>query len=594
MQMYQLRPISDRAFWGRAFETVAGKQLLASIRGSLPEVADRLPMPTAADFLAARRSNDRNRVDIHWQKHRMQFAELVANRLADGAATDDRLLNWIFDYAFEATWAVSAHLPERDLPVAARPTLDLAACELAADLAEAREVLAPWIAEQSASLVDSLIVELDRHALTPLAEHEMPHWASGKAGWVNNWSGVCGGAMLMACQSMEAQGFARPAARKRAIEALHVFWDRAFTASGECDEGPGYFNYGVEFGVMPLMRMTCQQIEAEFNVARIKQVAAYLERCHVYGNHFYAANDSGPFLRACSYYIPWLAEFADSNFLRWWHQEFPNSAPGRRLPMLLRQLAMAEELENAPKRPIAAPAPQPARLLPDQQIAIIQRPSQHGLFTFGISGGNNGESHNHNDLGSFQVLLNGVAWVPDMGMPQYTTDFFSSVRYTKYMVAASSGHCCPQINGHEQRAGHDACGTILAYEPEAGKIALDLSSAYPAEAGLQKWTRSAAVPTGEASARITDSYTLKTAGPVVHRIWLREKPTVNGQTLQIGPVRLTVTGQAERVEVKEFACDDPRLLLREHTPSGKVYRADFTYRCPAGQPLTVETLIHLV
>lgn len=592
MKMYQLRPISDRAFWAQAFATETGRQLLTTIRSHLAEVEPRLPMPTAADFLAAKRTNNRGVVDHHWQKHRVHFAALAANRLADGIATDDRLLNWIFDYAFEATWAVSAHLPDRDLPIAAHPTLDLAACELAADLAEAREVLLPWIAEQSPSLVDSLVTEIDRHALTPFAEDKLPGWASPTTDHHNNWSGVCGGAMLMACQSMAAQGFPRPSARQHAIQALHLFWERAFTPSGECDEGPGYFNYGVEFGVMPLMRMTVEQIAAEFDVARIKQVAGYLERCHIYGNHFYAANDSGPFLNANSYYIPWLAEFTNSSFLRWWYSTYPNTAPGRRLPMLLRQLLPCSLQQPQTVAP-PAPAPQSARLLPDQRIAIFQRPSQRGLFTFGITAGHNNESHNHNDLGTFQVLLNDIAWVPDLGMPQYTTDFFSSVRYTKYIVAASSGHCCPQISGHEQRAGHEAAGVVLAYDSEAGKIAFDLSSAYPAEAGVQRWTRSAAVPPGEPSARITDTYTLKTAGMIVHRIWLRERPIVTGQSLQVGPICITVTGNAQCVEVQEFACNDERLMLREHTPSGKLYRIDFTYRCPAGEPLTVETMIRL-
>jgi hypothetical protein len=224
-------------------------------------------------------------------------------------------------------------------------------------------------------------------------------------------------------------------------------------------------------------------------------------------------------------------------------------------------------------------------------VAIFQRPSAAVLATFTLGGGHNAESHNHNDIGTFQVLLNDVAWILDLGTPHYQTDFFSSVRYSKYMIASSSGHCCPQINGHEQREGRDAQAKILAYEPDAGRFSLDCTLAYSPEAGLQRWTRQLLAPPSQAAAVVTDHFTLGKDGQIIHRLWFRQKPTVQGQVITCGPVQVQISPAPERTEILEFACDDPRLLMREHTPDGKVYRLDLTYRCPAAKEVGIATSI---
>jgi hypothetical protein len=439
------------------------------------------------------------------------------------------LLNWVFDLLFEPTWTVSAHLPQNDLPRASKPTMDLASCEMACEFAELREAMLPWLQSQSGTLDQSIIEEIDRRTLTPLLR-ETPWWADPAEEVLNNWSGVCGGALLTACLSLEAQGFARPQAKRKLIEVLHLFWNRAFTATAECDEGPGYWSYGVAYGCMPLMRLTRQQIEADFDVARIRAVAQYPERIHIHNGYFLSTNDSVSRVAAPLWYVPWLAEFAESSFLRWWAAHYPRMHP-RSINTLLR------DLWQVTQEPVPAPAAPPAiaaRYLEDQQIAIFQRPNAGPLFTFAIGGGHNGESHNHNDLGAFQVILDDVPWILDLGQPHYNTDFFSAKRYEKYIVAASSGHCCPAINGFEQRAGKDAAGVVLASDLERGRLSLDLTTAYPAAAGLKKWHRSSIVPPGAAEARVTDVFQLASDGVFTHRLWFREMPRVQGATVTCG------------------------------------------------------------
>ncbi len=589
MSIFTIHPFGSH-FWSEFRCSPEGQALRELLSKSLADAPARAPRPSASDFLAAKRHNRRDIVDNHWQIDRYTLSCLVADRLLNDSVDDDRLLDWIFDMMHEATWAVAAHLPNLDLPRSSQPTLDLASCEFACSLAELREVLLPWLQQQSRTLDMSIIDEIDRRILTPFAQEDRWHWADPNSEIINNWSGVCGGAVLDTCLSLEAQGFPRPEAKRKAIAALNLFWDRAFTATGECDEGPAYWNYGVSMACLPMMRMTREQIEAEFDVARIRAVANYMEKIHIHNGYFLATNDSVSRLHAASWYAGWLAEFVDSDFLRWWSSTSPTKTI-HRVTMMLRHCWQAT---RPPVKQVPAPSCVPVRYLSDQQTGIYQRPTAGGpLFTFSIGGGHNAESHNHNDLGAFQLILDDVPWIIDVGQPHYLTDFFSSKRYEKYICAASSGHCCPAINGCEQRAGRIAAGVVLERNDDAGKLALDLTSAYGPEAGLKLWHRESVVPPGVAEARVRDSYELERDGVITHRLWFRQRPDVDGTTITCGPVVVKISVAPEKAQIHEFDGQDPRLLLREYPAGHKIYRVDMDYRLPQGKGMEVSTTIGL-
>lgn len=589
--------IEDRATWMRIAKDPGAAALIEKQIGKLDDIAPTMPLPTAADYLAARRSNDRGRLDDHWRKVRPNVARLTVHRLLediDPNDPDDRLLNWTFAFTYQPTWVISAHLPKNDLPLSGEGQLDLSGCESAGELAELREVLLPWMYGQTQTLGDSIVREIDRRVLVPFMASDVPAWWAKVDAKrtderrLNNWTGVCAGSILAACLSLEATGVARPEARRRALTLLKVFFDVAFGEGGECEEGIGYWNYGVEFALLGMMRLTRDELRASFDLDRIKLVAAYPERCHIAGKTFFAGNDSQTTATTSPSVMPWLADLVGSDFLHWWSGQ-PGSAPPRTVPHLLRQLQRPTPAATLP----AAPTHEPNRYLPDQQAAIFQRPNKAGLFTLTITGGTNGELHNHNDLGTFQLFLDERPIIPDLGAPEYVTDFFDDkVRYTKYLVAASGGHCCPSINGIEQRAGKEAAGKLLAWRPESGEIALDLTSAYPPEARLKRWTRSGHVPNDDAVAILTDEYELEADGSVVHRIWFVDEPKIGegNATIEVPKAAaVNMEPKPDAVEVLKIAAGDERLMLRAFPKKKMLYRVDLTYRAAAGKTLTITT-----
>ncbi|HYW80330.1 MAG TPA: heparinase II/III family protein, partial [Thermoguttaceae bacterium] len=120
----------------------------------------------------------------------------------------------------------------------------------------------------------------------------------------------------------------------------------------------------------------------------------------------------------------------------------------------------------------------------DAQILICRpAPEQTDAMAVAIKGGHNNEHHNHNDVGSYLVVLGGDAPLVDPGAEIYTARTFSSRRYESD-VLNSFGHPVPLVAGQMQRPGRQAAGKILQTEftDQTDTIAIDLRAAYDVDA----------------------------------------------------------------------------------------------------------------
>lgn len=536
-------------------------------------------MPLASDYLAARRHNDRSRLDRHWGGVVPKWTALIVRRLLlglDENDLDDKLLDWTWAHLTQATWTVSAHLPDKDLPAGGLPVLDLASCERSMQFAEMREVLLPWIESVSGVLAERIVYEIDTRILTPYAEGVRVWWDERE--FSNNWLGVCAGSILAACCSLEAQGQARPEAKARAVKGLQKFFRDSFTPGGECDEGIGYWAYGVGFACHGLSRLTREEFQSAFDPDRFRLIADYPRRAHLFDNCFYCGNDGGMRASADHSFIPWLSEAAGSP----WLADFAREYPARHAARLGQALRILEAPDLGAPTGSLAPATTEPVLLEDQQAAILR--AAGGRLVANFSGGNNAENHNHNDLGHFVVACDGRVIVPDLGAPKYTSDFFGPNRYT-YLSASSRGHCCPIVGGHEQRAGKEAAGEIVAWKPPG--LALQLASAYPPEAGLKSWERSMQVE-GDGFA-LRDAF--ETDSPdveILHVLWSTEPVSEKGGEIQLGPLRVTFDPPPEALRIEQVNGADHGL---RYYADKALYRIEAAYKTDKDGALTVATTI---
>lgn len=596
-QPLRLHPITDRDYWNARRNDRRHVVLLKQAAEICTKAAD-LPLPsTATSFLAAKRFNDRGQRDHAWQAERATLAALALRRALaglDGKDPDDRLLNWTWGMLTEPTWTVSAHLPNNDLPLLGRPHLDLASCEMAAFFAEMCEVLKPWMDSVSGTLADSVVRAIDALVLTPYAEGVEVWWQDKPHTHFNNWTGVCAGSILAACESLAAQGQPRPKARERALAGLRLFWEKAFTASGECDEGLGYWSYGVGFACLGMSRLSRAELEQRFDLERIRAVADYPRRAHLFGDCFFTGNDGGLRCHAALDFVPWLAAVTGNEFLARWACEHPGLGQLRHFGQYVRML-------ERPELPKASSEGHRAGIqyLADQQAAIFRQPTPTGELLVTLTGGDNAERHNHNDLGHFMAAVDGQFVIPDIGAPHYTTDFFGPKRYT-YIPASSRGHCCPLIGDCEQRVGAEAAGKVLAWEPDAAtpRLSLDLTAAYPTEAGLHSWTRTMERRAGKTphSAQIVLTDRFKTSSPnqkITHVIWSLEpfhepdeRVEDTGVRLQLGALCVEISPAPTALGSSPVAAKD--LNLRDFQGQ-TLYRIEATFRTDEKGELNVET-----
>ena len=104
--------------------------------------------------------------------------------------------------------------------------------------------------------------------------------------------------------------------------------------------------------------------------------------------------------------------------------------------------------------------------LPDSQVRVVCRDG----MTLCCKGGHNGESHNHNDVGSFMLYVDGEPQIVDAGNMTYTAKTFSAERYTLWNVR-SAYHNLPMIGGKgaAARAGvRGGAGRCAAGRPFPG------------------------------------------------------------------------------------------------------------------------------
>src|SRR5690606_3525039 len=109
-------------------------------------------------------------------------------------------------------------------------------------------------------------------------------------------------------------------------------------------------------------------------------------------------------------------------------------------------------------------------------------------LSFAAKGGSNGESHNHNDIGTFSLYVDNVPFFIDAGVGTYTRQTFSSERYSIWTMQ-SGFHNVPKVNGFEQQAGAKYHSANVRFDVAKQELSLNIAHAYPSEAQIRNWTR---------------------------------------------------------------------------------------------------------
>ena len=155
----------------------------------------------------------------------------------------------------------------------------------------------------------------------------------------------------------------------------------------------------------------------------------------------------------------------------------------RGLPMTF---TMSEILDRPPRQPLPRDV-----WLPDIEVVTSRdtEGSPEGLF-LAAKGGHNEESHNHNDVGTYCVYVDGKPLLVDAGVETYTAKTFSPDRYDIWTMQTAY-HNLVTFNGVQQEPGAQFKASNVSYEStdDAVTFSLNIEQAYPEDCGLESWRR---------------------------------------------------------------------------------------------------------
>lgn len=472
------RPIDDRAAWA-PLATNPALLRVASSAGKL--LGKPLPPWDEERYLDFSRTGARLPGEQMLRARGGRLDQLV---WAEGLEHRDRFtaeINRLLDEAVkEPTWTLPAH--DRSLG-SLRGTayeIDLVASARAFELAQVLWLMGDRIEPAVRARV---LAALEARVFAPFRDT----LRTGKRHWwlrgSNNWNPVCLAGTVGAALATMPDRFDR-ALFVAAAETYSRNYLSGFTADGYCSEGIGYWNYGM-INYVTLREHVWQATRGQLDLfadPRVRAAALFGLRTEILDGVFPAIADCRPGATPSAQILRYCSLALGLGLRR---QEAAWD------PMLARDL-VTSPIELFPSSLTRArPAAQAAdtvglRTWFNEAGLLICRPAPGDPFRFAaaLKGGHNDEHHNHNDLGSFTVVLGGQILVGDPGGPNfYNARTFSNVRYTAFKLFSSLGHPVPLVAGQAQRPGREAAARILpeaaTATPAGDTFAIDLRSAYP-------------------------------------------------------------------------------------------------------------------
>jgi len=475
-------PVEKRDFWEQLGNTEAGQNILRKAESLIQR-----PMPLLTDELYLMYSQNGNRSapeDVIFARQdrlaALCLAECIENK-GRFIGSLEEVLNSCVSFR---SWVYPAHDGNLDNFYQRAITIDLKAAHDAHNFALCLYLLGSKINPQ---LVEKTRTQLHERIFAPycrdLFEGQRSCWWKTAT---HNWNPVCHSGVVGAAITLLPEKFDRALFIERAIHYMDYYY-QGFTPDGYCSEGLGYWNYGYgQYIVLSeaIYSATKGQIDL-FSNPKGLAAAMYPFRIEILNGVYPAIADCSVNIRPQAEWMGYVNARLGLGDARW-----PVIRPAASNRSLVEFLMFCRMDLN---RPVLTPPFMPDNGGPRTWFAdagvLLCRPSNSGSLAAVFKGGHNAEHHNHNDLGTFIVVVGDQPVIVDPGSVEYTRTTFGKDRYTIPKLR-SYGHSVPRIGGQEQIAGRDAEAKILHtdFNETTDTVVMDLASAYPVQ-GLRKLQR---------------------------------------------------------------------------------------------------------
>lgn len=487
--------LTDRSGWAKADQEMM-KAYLKTAETYVDYVWPSIP---ATKSLLIERTGDRDEYQtVSFKKREVLDTLLLAEIYENKGRFIDPIINGVWSICEESFWGVPAHLPRSKeysgLMDVSQPFVDLFSAETATYLAWVDYFLGEKLDAVSPQIRKRIYYETNNRVFQPLMTKRhgwMGKNADGRR--PNNWNPWICSNWLNAVLLLEKDDQKRTETVGKILSVLDEFLN-PHPLDGGCDEGPGYWGAAAASlydNVSMLNLASSNAFGYVYSDEKFRNMGKFIYRAQISEKYFlnFADADPQPGMAASMIYR-YGKDMNDPDMMRFgaFYRKPEDGSVGRfHYFRNFYALFMQDEFRNATKG-----FPLPLEVwLPDLEVVIAGdvQGSTKGFF-MAAKGGNNDESHNHNDIGNFVVYYDGLPLLIDVGRGTYTRKTFSDKRYDIW-YNCSDYHNLPTINGKNQLPGanYKANGVICTTSKSGVKFVQDIAKSYPADAGILSWKR---------------------------------------------------------------------------------------------------------
>ena len=519
----------DKAFWKR----VRTSDQFMQHRREIKELYDKSfkTQPRSHTALDVLENNDHGL----W---RLQFDHLQSSAIMSLIYPENEeyyknLLESVWVYLNDYTWAPLGHYTEfyyqrtpKDFDFG---LIDIFAASASLALVEIKNLFKDRFPQL---LLDRITYEVRRRTIEPFLSRKF-FWETHD----NNWTAVCTGAVGGVLMYEDPELFYEN--QERLHSAMESYL-ASYKDDGMCVEGVGYWSFGFGFFT------TYALLEREFTNGavdwfarpKVKEIAKFIGKMFLQKNVMATYSDTG----------------IDSKY-------------SVNLPHMLRHV-YGDEVEKLPiehgiivydnthfnfalRSFIYYSAENNAQEMATNVTYSVENScyftKRTKAYGFTVKGGNNGESHNHIDVGNFIIARNNKQIIADIGACPYGEGYHTDKRYT-YFNPSAYAHNLPIFDGiGEDDIRRD--DVFVKYDWEKQRAYLDITNGYGIDF-LKKAER--VFDFEENKITMQDSFELSKDTEITERLISVIEPKISGDVVIIDDVRLVNEyGIEPKITVKE-------------------------------------------
>lgn len=515
--------LADRTGWTKADHTMMKSYLTEAekyLNYTWPSI------PATKSLLIERTGNRSDYEAISFEKRQVLGTLLLAEIYENKGRFIDPIINGVYSICEETFWGSPAHLPKikkiSGLADVSQPFVELFSAETATYLSWVDYFLGEKLDAVSPQIRKRIYYETNNRIFQPLMTKPHGFMASNANGRrPNNWNPWICSNWLNATLLLEKDEVKRTEMVYKVLNVLDQFVN-PYPDDGGCDEGPGYWGAAAASlydNISMLNLATNNGFNYVYEDEKIKNMGRFIYRAQIGEKYFlnFADADPQPGMAANMIYR-FGKDIKDADMMKFgaFYRDTENNKLGRfHYFRNFYSLFMQDEFRKAPQD---LPLPQNV-WMPDLQVMIARdkQGTTKGFFV-AAKGGNNDESHNHNDIGNYVVYYDGLPLLIDVGRGTYTAKTFSSRRY-EIWYNCSDYHNVPTINEITQPPGAAFKATNVSYKQGKtfSELSLDISKSYHEKAGVNSWQRTVRLNRGK-NVEVDDIISLKTADKITEHL----------------------------------------------------------------------------